>query len=440
MGREGRSDGAWRQGGLRDARDWVGHVLPDALVGYVSFLCAPHKHMARSYRSAADFALYPSPVAELLRRTAQSTVQTMVRVVFEHLKTLEPPLPTEDVEDPVSTIDGEQAPATSIMDPTGIALADEVTPQETAEAEAQIPSQTEVVQDGQASVEVSTAPSEAAVEPSAVFAPYGSATPTELVRVLITLLNPSDPQHTDSMRLAALGILNTTLEVAGRHLGYWPEIRGMLSDEGCKFLLQLTRSDSPTLFSYSLRVASTIFETMREWLKPQMELFLSYLIDRLTPPPSALHPSHRSVSVPGSAASSIDGADEKADGPVVESVPRSRHPVGVGLAANGEYRELLLECLAQLARHPSFLVDLWINYDCDMDCEDLFEKTIGFLTRVSLSVFSRLSFFRPNFSTFIPLAGHLPIVFHGWTCAAGGPSVRLPRHPPVCCWSHGRSS
>lgn len=306
----------------------------------------------------------------------------MVRIVFEYLKTLEPPPASELPAEPAT--DAESAPATNIMDPTGIALADE-----------SVPESLQTTEDALAPTEASAPTADSPLAPASethpeelteqagpvVFVPYGPATPTELIRVLITLLNPSDPQHTDSMRLAALGILNTALEVAGTHLGRWPEIRGMLSDEGCKYLLQLTRSDSPALFSFSLRVTSTIFETMREGLKPQMELFLSYLIDRLTPPPSALHPSQRPMSTHGSTSSSMDANEEKAD-LAVDVAPRSRHPVGVGLAANGESRELLLECLAQLARHPSFLVDLWLNYDCDMDCEDLFEKTVGFLTRV----------------------------------------------------------
>lgn len=210
--------------------------------------------------------------------------------------------------------------------------------------------------------------------PPVVFAPYGSPTTTELIRVLITLLNPSDQQHTDSMRLAALGILNVALEVAGSHIGQWEEMRAMLSDEGCKYLFQLTRSDSSNLLSSSLRTTSTLFATMRVYLKPQLELFLSYLIDRLSPPPSALHPSHNGVGE--SAASS---ASEK-----VEEVAEKKIPVvGLVLTAHGETRDLLLEALAHLARSPSFLVDLWVNYDCDMDREDLFEKTVAFLTRVS---------------------------------------------------------
>lgn len=71
------------------------------------------------------------------------------------------------------------------------------------------------------------------------FTPYGLPTILELLRVLIALLNPSDQAHTDSMRYAALAVLNTALEVGGNGLGTWPELREGVRDEGCKYLFQV---------------------------------------------------------------------------------------------------------------------------------------------------------------------------------------------------------
>ena len=50
--------------------------------------------------------------------------------------------------------------------------------------------------------------------------------------------------------------------------------------------------------------------------------------------------------------------------------------------ARGDTRELLLETLSQISRHPSFMVDLYINYDCDMNCENMFERLIEFAAKV----------------------------------------------------------
>ncbi len=41
------------------------------------------------------------------------------------------------------------------------------------------------------------------------------------------------------MRLSALAILNTALEVGGASLGDWPELREGVRDEGCRYLFQV---------------------------------------------------------------------------------------------------------------------------------------------------------------------------------------------------------
>ena len=41
------------------------------------------------------------------------------------------------------------------------------------------------------------------------------------------------------MRLSALAILNTALEVGGTSLGRWPELREGVRDEGCRHLFQV---------------------------------------------------------------------------------------------------------------------------------------------------------------------------------------------------------
>jgi brefeldin A-resistance guanine nucleotide exchange factor 1 len=42
----------------------------------------------------------------------------------------------------------------------------------------------------------------------------------------------------------------------------------------------------------------------------------------------------------------------------------------------------MLETLSQLMLNSTFMVDLWINFDCDPESEDVFERIIEFLTRV----------------------------------------------------------
>lgn len=213
----------------------------------------------------------------------------------------------------------------------------------------------------------------------------------ELLRVLINILDPNDQAHTDSTRLTALRTLNVAIEVAGTRICAYPSLSALVLDHGCKFLFQLARSEHPVVLQTALRTIATMFETMRPKLKLQQELFLAFTMDRLAPPPA---PSNKNLPLaqkaltgsprPGTPAPSTphlgpppsEFEDEK-----TPSTPRLLVP-----PARGDTRELLLETLCQISRHPSFMVDLYVNYDCDMNCENMFERLVEFSARVFLSL------------------------------------------------------
>lgn len=46
-----------------------------------------------------------------------------------------------------------------------------------------------------------------------------------------------------------------------------------------------------------------------------------------------------------------------------------------------EHQEGALDTLLQLCRIPSFLTDLYLNYDCDLYCTDLFQCVVSFLSQ-----------------------------------------------------------
>ncbi|WVQ85543.1 hypothetical protein IAT38_007709 [Cryptococcus sp. DSM 104549] len=322
-------------------------------------------------------------LGEGLRNTAQSCVQAIVRACFKRLKTLKP----EDVERLLQASQDEEKKVQAQAQ-AGKARAKEQEVKEPEAGEAEQVEEGEKVDDPEKPKEKAELNEE---EPRApTFTPYGLPTILELLRVLIALLDPNDQAHTDSMRLSALAILNTALEVGGGSLGNWPELREGVRDEGCRYLFQLTRSDSPQLLAQSLRATSTLFSTLLPHLKPQLELFLSYLIDRLTPsnpapiPPQLLNLRSESLSRPGTPGpngfrpESPVGGLSAPDTPSVSTTPR---PLSLLPPVPNETRELMLDTLTQIAIRPSFMVDCWINFDCSTESEDLFERLVAFLTR-----------------------------------------------------------
>lgn len=171
----------------------------------------------------------------------------------------------------------------------------------------------------------------------------------------------------------------------------------MVADTGCKYLFQLARSDNPSVLSLALRTIATIFETMRPYLKLQQELLISFLIDKLTPPPGTtggsqnvrlgIPHSQKSKGASSAASTSDAGEKEKDAESDDDSKPASRSGKAGITPARGETRELMLETLGHLSRYPEFMVDVWVNYDCDIACEDVFERLIGFLAKVIVQLF-----------------------------------------------------
>jgi brefeldin A-resistance guanine nucleotide exchange factor 1 len=178
-------------------------------------------------------------LGEGLRTAAQSCVQGIVRSCFARLKTLT----KDDVDrllasgkksgnstEPTVNLEASK-PATEEQEDK-----EKVTDQEKVQNQVE-PSTTDVAKK---SLESQITVSDGKQTPPS-FTPHGLPTILELLRVLIALLNPSDQAHTDSMRLCALAILNTALEVGGVTLGKWPELREGLRDEGCRYLFQVSQ-------------------------------------------------------------------------------------------------------------------------------------------------------------------------------------------------------
>ncbi|CEQ40773.1 SPOSA6832_02437, partial [Sporobolomyces salmonicolor] len=342
-------------------------------------------------------------LSEMLRRSAERTMQAMVAAVFSRLRHLSPSDDPSLSSVPLSSApslsgNGETSPGGVRMaapDPRGgqipsAAGREAATP--TSEADdktlkhGSLVEKLETAAAGQPEVQdTATSPTghltprytTGSAEPE--IAPFGLPAIQELLRVLISLLNPHDQQHTDSMRLMALGLLNIAFEVGGRSMGAFPTLRMMVADHLCKHLFQLARSDNPQLLSTSLRVITNIFDTMRPHLKLQQELFLSFLLDRLIQPLPSTAPGTRKADVESQLDRSTWAQDDGA--PSFGASPNGRERDRERGGAGQETRELMLEILGHFARGKYSMVDLWVNYDCNVEGEDLFERLIKFLSR-----------------------------------------------------------
>ncbi|KAL5533225.1 GEA2 [Sanghuangporus sanghuang] len=324
-------------------------------------------------------------LSEVLRKYAESTMHAIVRQIFGRLYLLDPEEEEKRLaSSQASPSDNEltmnvqtsQNPSSNV--PPAPLQSDPLTPMQ---VNADFPEEKllEPHENSQDARDLARTPTHRSE--------YGLPSIVELLRVLVKISDPNDRTHTDSTRLTSLRILNTAFEVAGSRIGDYPTLIGIIQDEGCKNLFQLARSDNSKVLYMSLRVISSMLETMRTHLKLQQELFLSFSVDRLAPsvPTRAQIVSmaqQKGLTVSPRPGTPVNGASNSPIQLLGESEEENVGPAKPAIApAKGETKELMLETLNQIARYPGFMVDLFVNYDCDVNCEDLFEKLVNFLTK-----------------------------------------------------------
>jgi golgi-specific brefeldin A-resistance guanine nucleotide exchange factor 1 len=171
--------------------------------------------------------------------------------------------------------------------------------------------------------------------------PYGIPCIRELFRFVISLCNPLDQHNTENVLHIALDLLTVVFEVSSDNLANYYSLIVLVKDELCRNLFTLIQSEKLNLFASSLRLSFLLFESLRFHLKFQLEFFLVKLMDII--------------------------ATEN---------PKFTH----------EIKELALENIMQLLQIPGFAAEIYINYDCDLYCEDIFEKLTKLLSKNVLFV------------------------------------------------------
>ena len=168
--------------------------------------------------------------------------------------------------------------------------------------------------------------------------PYGLPCVRELLRFLISLINPHETSG-DSMIQVALSLLASALETGASHFHKFDSLLELVKDELPRNLISLLSVDRVSVFSSALWISYLLIVTQRKHLKYQIEVFLCRLIE------------------------------------VVDSA-----------RASYEHKELVLEMIVRLFKIPGFATQLYFNYDCDMFTHNLFEDLIKMLSQNAFPV------------------------------------------------------
>lgn len=149
---------------------------------------------------------------------------------------------------------------------------------------------------------------------------------------LASLLNPN--QNSNAYVVNSLTMVNIALETLTDELTA-VEV-GILQNDMCKFLLSWSTTHDLVILSLTMRVIFNLFQTIRNHLKVPLEVFLTSVHLRIL-----------------------------------------EH------SANPEEREVALESLLEFCQEPSLMKDLYLNYDCDVQCTNLYASICTTLGNVA---------------------------------------------------------
>lgn len=173
--------------------------------------------------------------------------------------------------------------------------------------------------------------------------PYGLSSIKELLKFISIIICPHEPYNNpEQIILLGLELMTIALEVGGRHIGNFPSLVELVKDDICKSLLALLKTERIGILVATMRVCFLLFESLRSQLKFQLESYLLKLIELIT-----------------------------YEGPNKMSY---------------EIKELAIDNIVSLWRIPGFVTELYLNYDCDLYCSNLFEDLTKTLSKTAFPV------------------------------------------------------
>lgn len=186
--------------------------------------------------------------------------------------------------------------------------------------------------------------------------PFGIPCMVEIFQFLCSLLNVSDHMaigprpnpiaFDEDVPLFALGLINSAIELGGSSFGRHPKLLSLIQDELFHNLMHLGMSMSPLILSTVCSIVLNLYHHLRTELKVQLEGFFSCVLLRLA---------------------------------------QSKH------GSSYQQQEVAMEALVDLCRQPSFTIEMYANFDCDITCGNVFEDLANLLSKSAFPVNEPLS-------------------------------------------------
>jgi hypothetical protein len=208
--------------------------------------------------------------------------------------------------------------------------------------------------------------------------PYGLPCVRELLRFLISLINT---KNSDLMISMGLNLITIGLESGIDYISSYQSLLAYVKDDLLKNLYQLLSTERMAQYASVLRVSFLLFESLRTHLKLQMEHFLNKLMDIcLISSPNdsyfAVNSLNGEIGLGGSNSSA-----SLQQQPTSNSSNKS-NASNLNKQITQEQKEMTIDYFLQMLRIPGFAVEIYLNYDCSLNCSNLFENLTKLLSKV----------------------------------------------------------
>eukprot|EP00250_Pteridium_aquilinum_P019517 c24462_g1_i2 orf=823-4416(-) len=297
---------------------------------------------------------------EILQRTARHSMHEIVRVLFAHLPQLVPSSsikvlpnsgsspnhnPDVDSDDAALLLKGHHIANGCSTSNGGVEAALETATSSESLDEASLSKVSVHHKRGHGQESRNELPS--------VIEPYGIAGVVEIFRYLCSLLDSGMVPGQDlraideDVPLFALGLINSAVVLGGSSFGFHAELLALVQDDLFRSVMHLALSSkNPLILSVICSVVLNLYHHHRSHLKLQLESFFSSVIIRF--------------------------AQGK-------------------YGATYQQQEVAMECLVDFCRQPTFISELYVNFDCDILCSNLFEDLASLLSKSAFPVNCPLS-------------------------------------------------
>lgn len=165
---------------------------------------------------------------------------------------------------------------------------------------------------------------------------YGGRCAVDIFHFLCSLLNVVEVVETDGktshtsdedVQLFALVLINSAIELSGDGIGKHPKLLRMIQDDLFHHLIHYGTCSSPLVLSMICSTVLNIYHFLRRSIRLQLEAFFTFVLFR---------------------------------------VARLGSPI--------QLQEVAIEGLINFCRQPTFIFEIYVNYDSDPICWDVFEE------------------------------------------------------------------